>query len=270
MRAVQNGWWLVLGGMVLCPPGLTGDERRSSGPPGGDRKVATFSICAADPESGVCGAAVASMYPDVGHVVPYVRAGVGAFCTQHHHVPAWGERALDLLAAGRAPQAVLAELLADDPDSGQRQLGLVDMTGRTANHNPTNAGAGSWYWGAMAGRYYACQGNTLHGRAVITAMAEAYEDTAGSLADRLLAALLAGDCAGGDHRGRLAAGLRVAKRGVAGDWLELSVDQSRDAVIELAKKYAELTHPAKGAWRGGQLPFVHPCPTRPEPQRPPR
>ncbi|MCU0982095.1 MAG: DUF1028 domain-containing protein [Pirellulaceae bacterium] len=159
------------------------------------RKVATFSICAADPETGVCGAAVASMYPDVGRVVPYVRAGVGAFCTQHYHVPAWGERALDLLAAGKSPQGVLAELLAGDDQSGMRQLGIVSAAGQTAHHNPTNAAAGSLYWGAQAGRYYCCQGNTLTGRTVITATARAYEDTAGSLADRLIAALVAGDCA---------------------------------------------------------------------------
>src|SRR5262245_46723094 len=69
-------------------------------PPGGDIS-ATFSIVAADPKSGVCGAAVASKYPAVGKVVAYCRAGVGAFCTQHYHVPGWGERALDLLEAGK-------------------------------------------------------------------------------------------------------------------------------------------------------------------------
>ena len=222
------------------------------------RKVATFSICAADPETGVCGAAVASMYPDVGHVVPYVRAGVGAFCTQHHHVPAWGERALDLLAAGKSPQRVLAELLVGDDQPGLRQLGIISMAGNTAHHNPTDAPAGSRYWGAESGRYYCCQGNTLTGREVITAIARAYEDTEGSLADRLMAALVAGDCAGGDHRGRLAAGIRLAKRGVDGYWLELYTDQSQDAVVDLLRKYAELKHEAKGNWRGGQLPFRHP------------
>lgn len=231
-------------------------------------KVATFSICAADPETGVCGAAVASMYPDVGHVVPFVRAGVGAFCTQHHSVPPWGERALDLLAAGKSPQGVLAELLAEDDQPGLRQLGIVAMTGHTAHHNPTDAPARSRYWGAQAGRYYCCQGNTLTGREAITAIAKAYEGTEGSLADRLMAALVAGDCAGGDHRGRLAAGIRVAKRGVDGCWLELYTDQSRDAVVDLLRKYAELPHEAKGAWRGGQLPFQHPCPDRPAPRAP--
>jgi uncharacterized Ntn-hydrolase superfamily protein len=83
-----------------------------------------------------------------------------------------------------------------------------------------------------------------------------------------MAALIAGDCAGGDHRGRLAAGMRVAKNDVDGIWLELDVDKSDDAVIELARKYAELEHDAKGNWRGGQLPFVHPCPSREEPKPP--
>src|SRR5262249_44942665 len=88
--------------------------------------------------------------------------------------------------------------------------------------------------------------NTLAGREVITRMAEAYENSRGSLADRLMAALLAGDRAGGDHRGRLAAGIRVARPGQEGNWLELDVDKSGDAVSDLAAKYAALDHPAKG------------------------
>ncbi len=211
--------------------------------------TATFSIVAVDPETGICGAAVASKYPAVGKVVPYVRDGVGGFCTQHHHVPAWGERALDLLEQGTRPEAVLAELLKDDRQPELRQLAIVDMEGRTAVHNPTAAPEQSRYWGAMTGRYYCCQGNTLTGREVIVAMAKAYEETKGSLADRLMAALVAGDSAGGDHRGRLAAGIRVAKREVDGYWLELYVDESDDAVVELASKYAKLQHEAKGAQR---------------------
>jgi len=230
--------------------------------------TATFSIVAADPESGICGAAVASKYPAVGRVVPYVRAGVGAFCTQHYHVPKWGEPALDRLASGMPPERVLAELLADDDQREQRQLAIIDMSGRAAVHNPTAAPKDSRYWGAMTGRYYACQGNTLTGREVIAAMAAAYEDTKGSVADRLIAALIAGDCAGGDHRGRLAAGIRMARRDTEGYWLELYVDESDDAVVELARKYAELEHEAKGEWRGGKLPFEPPCPKRPEPKPP--
>jgi uncharacterized Ntn-hydrolase superfamily protein len=206
----------------------------------------TFSIVAVDPNTGVCGAAVASKYPAVGKVVPYVRAGVGAFCTQHWHNPDWGERALDLLAKGRLPEQVLADLLRDDARRGKRQLAIIDMSGRAANRNPARADPSGIWWGAVSGRYYACQGNTLVGREVVFEMAKAYEQTGGSLADRLMAALIAGDRVGGDHRGRLAAGIRVAKRGVDGYWLELYVDKSDDAVTDLAKKYAALEHEAKG------------------------
>ena len=230
--------------------------------------TATFSIVAVDPASGVCGAAVASKYPAVGKVVPYVRPGVGAFCTQHWHVPKWGEPALDLLSQGKRPEEVLLNLLKDDPQAELRQLAIVDLQGRIAVHNPTAAPKDSEYWGAVTGKFYSCQGNTLTGRQVVAEMAKAYESTEGSLADRLMATLIAGDCAGGDHRGRLAAGIRVANKDKEGVWLELDVDKSDDAVIELAKKYAELKHEAKGTWRGGQLPFVHPCPDRPEPKPP--
>jgi uncharacterized Ntn-hydrolase superfamily protein len=82
-----------------------------------------------------------------------------------------------------------------------------------------------------------------------------------------MAALLAGDCAGGVHRGRLAAGIRVCKKGVEGYWLDLHVDKSDDAVIELAQKYAALDHDAKGEWAGAKE-FKHPCPNRPAPKKP--
>ena len=219
-----------------------------------DGITATFSIVAVDPETGVCGAAVASKYPAVGTVVPYVRAGVGAFCTQHWHNPKWGEKALDLLGEGKLPEEVLGELLRDDEHRDKRQLAVIDMQGRAANRNPAHADKGGIYWGAMSGRYYAVQGNTLAGREVITEMARAYEETKGSLADRLMAALIAGDSAGGDHRGRLAAGIRVCRKGTDGYWLELQVERSDNAVVELAEKYKELKHDAKGVQRDSQLP----------------
>jgi uncharacterized Ntn-hydrolase superfamily protein len=231
-------------------------------------KIATFSIAAVDPEAGVCGAAVASKYPAVGKVVAHARADVGAFCTQHYGVKEWGEKALDVLAAGKLPEEVLTDLLKNDKGAGGRQLGIIDMKGRSAQHHPVSAGGSSLYWGGMSGRFYVCQGNTLTGREVITAMGKAYEETKGSLADRLMAALLAGDCAGGDHRGRLAAGIRVCKKGVDGYWLDLHVDKSDDAVIDLAKRYAELDHDAKGTWPGAKAPFKHPCPDRPVPKKP--
>jgi uncharacterized Ntn-hydrolase superfamily protein len=259
-----------LGLVALLP--LIGLQRKpaesaDAGPPP-DGITATFSIVAVDPEAGVCGAAVASKYPAVGKVVPYVRAGVGAFCTQHWHNPKFGEPALDLLAKGKLPEEVLGELLKDDKQRDQRQLAIIDMEGRAANRNPAKAGESSFYFGAMTGRNFACQGNTLTGPEVVVGMAKAFGETKGSLGDRLMAALIAGDCAGGDHRGRLAAGIRVCKRDVKDYWLDLQVEKSDDAVIELAKKYAELKHDAKGDWRGGKLPFEHPCKDRKEPKKP--
>ena len=233
---------------LLAPASIGGAEEISR----------TFSIVAIDPETGTCGAAVASKYPAVGRVVPYVRAGVGAFCTQHYHVPKWGEPGLDKLAAGKSPAEALVELLKDDAEPEQRQLAMIDMQGRTAVHNPTKADERSRWWGAMTGRNYCVQGNTLAGQQVILDMAKGFEETKGSLADKLMASLVAGDLAGGDHRGRLAAGIRLAKPGVEGYWFELYVDKSDDAVIELWKKYAETKHDAKGSWRGGQAPFADP------------
>ncbi len=202
----------------------------------------TFSIVAADPATGICGAAVASKYPDVGHVVPYVRAGVGAFCTQHWHNPPWGEKALDGLAAGKTPEEVLAELLSNDSKKDQRQLALINIHGQIAIHQPTGADAKSEYWGGMTGKFYSCQGNTLTGHEVIEKMAQAYEKTDGSLAEKLMAALLAGDRAGGDHRGRLAAAIVVCKPGVTNHWIELYTDKSDSAVEELAAKFRKLEH----------------------------
>jgi uncharacterized Ntn-hydrolase superfamily protein len=209
--------------------------------------TATFSIVAVEPDTGVCGAAVASKYPAVGKVVPIAVGGVGAFCTQHYHVPKWRQQAIDLLREKVRPEDVLTRLLKDDPQPEQRQLAIIDAQGRTAVHNPTQAPADSRYWGAMTGRDYCCQGNTLAGREVVVEMARAFEETRGTLADRLMAALAAGDRVGGDHRGRLAAGIRVAKPGLDGDWLALDVDKSDDAVEELVLRYNELRHEAKGA-----------------------
>jgi uncharacterized Ntn-hydrolase superfamily protein len=260
MRTPAIGFCLL--GMLL----VTAAMPAPSVPPP-EEKIATFSIAAVDKQTGVCGAAVASMFPAVGKVVAHARADVGAFCTQHYGVKEWGLKALDLLADGKLPEEVFTELLKNDKNPGGRQLGIIDMQGRSAQHHPVGAGKNSNYWGGSSGRFYVCQGNTLTGREVVAGIAKAFEDTKGSLADRLLAALLAGDCAGGDHRGRLAAGIRVCKKGVDGYWLELHVDKSDDAVIELARQYADLKHDAKGEWEGAKA-FKHPCPERPAPKKP--
>jgi hypothetical protein len=117
----------------------------------------TFSIVAVDPDTGAIGAAVASKYPAVGRVVPYVRAGVGGFITQHWHQPAWGEKALDLLAAGKTPEEVLATLLKDDPQAGKRQLAIINTKGRAAQRHCDDADPSGIWWGGTSGRFYCCQ-----------------------------------------------------------------------------------------------------------------
>lgn len=200
----------------------------------------TFSIVAIDPETGECAAASASMFPAVGKVVPHVRAGVGAFCTQHWHNPDYMPKALDLIEKGMMPECVLSELLTGDKHAEKRQLLIIDMLGRAAFRNPPNPDLpNATWWGGMAGRNYACAGNTLAGMDVVVSMARAFETTKGTLADRVIAAMVAGDAAGGDHRGKLAAGIRVAKSGVPGHTLELDIDESANAVIDLAAAYAK-------------------------------
>ena len=202
-------------------------------------KSATFSIVAVDPSTGECGAAVASKFPAVGKIVPHVRGGVGAFCTQCYHRPEWGVAALDMLESGLLPEEVLGRLLRNDDGRGHRQLAIIDMAGRSASRNPDQAGPDGSWWGAMSGRFYSCQGNTLVGSEVITSMATAYETTKGNLAVRLMAALVAGDRAGGDHRGRLAAGIRVAGVGDPDGLFTLDVDNSDNAVQELRELFLE-------------------------------
>lgn len=233
-----TAWQLVISALILMVLVRTGSNRTLAAEP--NEITATFSIVAVDPETGEVGAAVASKYPAVGKVVPIVELGVGAFCTQHHHVPTWRSEAIGMLKEGIAPEQVLANLLKDDLHREMRQLAIIDTQGRTAVHNPTQAPEQSRYWGAMTGRFYCCQGNTLTGSEVIIAMAKAYESTSGTLADRLMAAMEAGDEAGGDHRGRLAAGIRYAIGGDKPVTLELDVDNSSNAVRELAAKYAEM------------------------------
>ena len=201
----------------------------------------TFSIVAMDPVTGEAGVAVASKYPAVGDVVPFVRAGVGAFATQCHSNPCWGPRALDMMAKGAHPSDVIATLLKDDDKPGLRQLAAIDMQGRVANHNPyTREGDGLW-WGSLAGRFYSCQGNTLVGLPVIHEMARTFETTPGPLSDRLMASLVAGDRVGGDHRGRLAAAILVASSKQPDKPLDLRVDNDDDAVNALRDAYHKLT-----------------------------
>lgn len=197
----------------------------------------TFSIVAADPLAGECGVAVASKFLSAGAVVPWARGGVGAIATQSYANTSYGPAGLDLLANGVSPQAVLDRLTAGDPDSAKRQVGIVDMQGGAASF--TGSECFPWF-GGLTDDHVAVQGNILVGEATVSAMLRAFQTTTGTLAGRLLAALKAGDRAGGDRRGKQSAALLVVKPaggygGLNDRYLDLRVDDNPHPVDELER-----------------------------------
>ena len=201
------------------------------------RIVATFSIVAFDPETDSLGVAVQSKFLAVGSVVPWARAGVGAVATQALANFNYGPRGLDLMAEGHTAEQTVEALVSADEDREHRQLGVVDARGQAA----TFTGSECFDWaGGMTGEHYAAQGNILVGRETVEAMASAYEGSAGDLAARLLAALDAGQQAGGDSRGKQSAALLVVREGggYGGDndrVLDLRVDDHPEPIKELIR-----------------------------------
>jgi uncharacterized Ntn-hydrolase superfamily protein len=236
----------------------------------------TFSICAADPATGEAGVAVASCCLCVGALVPYAEPGVGAVATQALVNPAYGARGLELLRAGMDPEAILRLLIAEDVtdtaddaeirrhyagehlvqegedftehgESGRitwftsrlRQVGMVDRHG----HAAAFTGARTHPWaGHLLGRGFCCQGNLLAGAPVLAEMAAAFEQARGDesgLVAPLWAALAAGEAAGGDRRGKLAAGILVTRaqaHWTGGDrYCDIRVDSHPEAVRELGR-----------------------------------
>lgn len=201
------------------------------------RCVTTFSIVGYDPATGDLGVAVASKFLAVGAVVPYARAGVGAVATQSWANTNYGPRGLELLAAGETPQQAIETLTGADEAAQQRQVGLVDARGRSA----TFTGANCFPWaGGISGENFACQGNILVGEATVQAMAETFPQAQGSLARRLLAALTAGQRAGGDRRGQQSAALLVVRdQGGYGGFndrmIDLRVDDAAHPIDDLMR-----------------------------------
>lgn len=172
------------------------------------RPVATYSIVARDPATGEMGVAVQSHWFSVGSVVPWAEAGVGAVATQSFVEPSYGPLGLARMRRGEAPAQALEALLAADAHPEVRQVAFVDAQGRAAAH--TGAGcipAASHRTGAG----YSVQANLMLSREVPDAMAKAFEEARGPLAERLLAALEAAEGVGGDIRGKQSAALLVVR-----------------------------------------------------------
>jgi uncharacterized Ntn-hydrolase superfamily protein len=166
----------------------------------------TYSIVARDPDTGELGVAVQSHWFSVGSLVTWARPGIGAVATQANVDPGYGPRALDLLAAGTTASAALAELVAADPGRESRQVAVLDAAGRVAAHTGTACMA---FAGHVTGDGVSCQANIMASATVWPAMLEAFKAAAGSLDQRLLAALDAAEREGGDLRGRQSAAILV-------------------------------------------------------------
>ena len=196
----------------------------------------TYSIAALDDATGELGVAVQSRWLASGAVVPWARPGVGAIATQSFVDVRYGALGLDLLSTGRAPDEVLSELLAADPDPGVRQVGIVDAAGRTAAHTGSECVREA---GHRTAKGVTVQANMMERATVWPAMLVAYERADGDLADRLLAALVAAEAEGGDVRGHQAAAILVVPGGPdVKPWrtrFDLRVDDSPDPLGELAR-----------------------------------
>jgi uncharacterized Ntn-hydrolase superfamily protein len=196
----------------------------------------TFSLVARDPATGQLGVAVATCALAVGRAAPWARAGVGAVATQALSRRGYGPGLLSRLAAGEAAGPALDALLAEDAEADQRQVGVIGPAGPPAAW--TGLGCLS-ACGHRTGPDSSAQGNMLSSRSVVPSVAEGYAEAAGDFAARLVAALRAGDAAGGDLRGRQSAALLVVSGTRSDDapWdgvlVDLRVDDAADPVGEL-------------------------------------
>jgi len=233
----MNRGFAVLALGLLAALALATDQTPRATEP----NVNTFSIVAHDPASGDFGVAVQSKYFGVGSVVPWAKAGVGAVATQARVKVGFGPEGLRLMETGKSSRETLEAMLATDPLRASRQVALIDAKGQPAVHT----GDECFAWaGHRVGRHFTVQGNLLAGEGVVTAMAEAYEAAqkieGSELADWLLAALTAGQAAGGDRRGQQSAALLVvrAKGDPSGDtdrYMDLRVEDHAEPITELAR-----------------------------------
>lgn len=206
--------------------------------------VATFSILGYDPETGEVGGAVQSRVFSVGNGVLWAKAGVGVVATQAIVDVSYGPRALDLLELGYVPEVVVRTVLDGDPDpdpegwaKAGRQFSVMDARGNVATH--TGPRASTWA-GHEIGPHVSAQGNILAGPQVVAEMVRAFNETTGHLSNRLMAALEAGQAAGGDARGMQSAAILIVKED-GGVWLNndvvlrLQVDDAENPIAELRR-----------------------------------
>ena len=215
------------------------------------RWFATFSIIAFDPATSDFGVAVQSHAFTAGAAVPYAIAGIGAVATQAAANRLYGPKAIDLLKQGLSPAEVVKRITDDDPGRDTRQVAVIDAKGRSAVYTgkhviDRNADTADFihlggYAGHITGKDFSVQGNTLASEDVLKNMARAYEQGKGTMAERLMDALDAGQSAGGDTRGMQSAGLLVVRPVPPGSnvvvdrIVDLRVDDAVDPFKELRR-----------------------------------
>jgi uncharacterized Ntn-hydrolase superfamily protein len=193
----------------------------------------TWSIIARDPASGAFGVAIATRFFAVGALCPHAASGVGALSTQALVNPHYGKQGLDLLRAGVAAPEVVKRLTAPDEGREHRQLHVIDTAGRIGQF--TGKQCIEWA-GAASGDGFSVAGNMLANENVVKETAKAFQSTKASLAERLIAALQAGEAAGGDKRGKQSAALLIFSREEYPD-LSLRVDDHAEPLGELQRLY---------------------------------
>ena len=186
------------------------------------RPVHTYSIVARDPDSGQLGVAVQSHWFSVGSLVPWAQAGVGAIATQSFVEVRYGVSGLELMASGLDARRTLDALLAADANPGVRQVAMIDDSGQTATHTGENC---IEYASHLAGENFSVQANLMIKPGVPQAMAQAFQQANGSLAERMLTALEAAQATGGDLRGKQSAAILVVSGKASGrSWQDRLVD----------------------------------------------
>jgi uncharacterized Ntn-hydrolase superfamily protein len=227
----------------------SGHAREASAP--AEPFAATFSIVAVDPATGDVGVVVQSKFPNVRPIIPWAEAGVGAIATQSYVNVSYGARGLALLRNGASAEEALRILIAHDPKRESRQVGILDAQGNAASW--TGGECFDWAGGiaggtsggkgvVITGKGFAAQGNTLVGRETVEVLARTFEETPGSLSDRLVAAIVAAAKAGGDRRGEESAALLVKRKGAGydgttDDLVDISVYDHPHPLQELERLY---------------------------------
>jgi uncharacterized Ntn-hydrolase superfamily protein len=194
----------------------------------------TWSILVRDPATGARGAAVATRFFAVGALAIHAEGGVAALATQALINPMYAAHGMARLRAGEPPDSVAAALLAEDAGRDHRQLHMIDAQGRIAQY--TGRDCVSWC-GSVRGTDVSVAGNMLAGAAVVERTLEAYQRASGTLAERLLSALEAGEAAGGDKRGKQSAALKICTRDPYPD-IDIRTDDHPDPLLELRRLYA--------------------------------